>query len=75
VLVTVNTDDPAMMGLDLGQEYQRVGEAYGYGLQALGDLAIEGIDSTWLDESDRRSLRLDFERALSEPRAPTGPTG
>jgi adenosine deaminase len=75
VLVTVNTDDPAMMGLDLGEEYRRLGEAYDYGLGALGDLAIEGIDSTWLDEADRRSLRLDFERALSEPSAPTGPIG
>lgn len=72
VLVTINTDDPAMMDLDLGQEYERVAEAHGYDLEALGELAIEGIESTWLDDSDRRSLRLEFERALSEPRAPTG---
>ena len=75
VLVTVNTDDPAMMGLDLGQEYRRLGDAYGYDLAALGELAVEGIDSTWLDESDRRSLHRDFKRFLSEPSVPTGPNG
>jgi adenosine deaminase len=65
VLVTVNTDDPAMMGLDLGQEYQRLGEAYGYDLEDLGKLAIEGIESTWLDDTDRRSLTLEFEQVLA----------
>ncbi len=75
VLVTINTDDPAMMGLDLGQEYQRLGEAYGYDPDDLGRLAVEGIESTWLDETERRSLRLAFEAALREPGAPTGPSG
>ncbi len=65
VLVTINTDDPAMMDLDLGQEYRRIGEAYGYDLEALGRLAIEGIDSTWLDESDRRALRQEFAQSLA----------
>jgi adenosine deaminase len=74
VLVTINTDDPAMMDLDLGQEYRRVGEAYGFDSGDLGELAIDGINSTWLDDADRRSLRLEFERALSEPSVPTGPS-
>ena len=29
LLVTINTDDPAMQDLDLGLEYRRVGEAHG----------------------------------------------
>jgi adenosine deaminase len=64
VLVTINTDDPAMMELDLGEEYRRVGEAYGLSLDELGRLAIEGIESTWLDETDRRALAAEFEDAL-----------
>ena len=75
VLVTINTDDPAMMDLDLGQEYERLGEAYGYDLESLRRLAIEGIDSTWLDDADRHLLRREFEQGLSEPSAPTGPSG
>ena len=63
VLVTINTDDPAMMDLDLGREYQHVAEAFGLGLDELNKIAVEGIDSTWLDESDRRSLAADFVAA------------
>lgn len=64
VLVTINTDDPAMMELDLGQEYRHVAEAFELDLDDLGRMAVEGIESTWLDESDRRSLALEFEDAL-----------
>jgi adenosine deaminase len=72
VLVTINTDDPAMMELDLGQEYRRVGEAFDLSLDDLGRLAVEGIESTWLDETDRRSMTAAFEEALS-PRPDSGP--
>ncbi|MBI2763532.1 MAG: adenosine deaminase [Chloroflexi bacterium] len=63
LLVTVNTDDPAMMEHDLGREYRLLGEAFDLDLEALGRLAREGIDSTWLDDSERRSLRAEFDRA------------
>jgi adenosine deaminase len=76
VLVTINTDDPAMMDLDLGQEYERVAEAYQYDLEAVGRLAIEGIESTWLDETDRRSLRLEFQQDITAKGwAPRGAPG
>jgi adenosine deaminase len=65
LLVTINTDDPAMMDLDLGLEYRRVAEAYGRTFDELGRIAVEGIESTWLDESDRRSLRQLFETELA----------
>ena len=56
LLVTINTDDPAMMAWDLGREYRAVGEAYGLTLPDLHRLAVDGIASTWLDDADRRSL-------------------
>ena len=55
VLVTINTDDPAMMEWDLGREYRAVGDAYGLGLEELYRLAIDGIASTWL--GDRTGAR------------------
>jgi adenosine deaminase len=64
VLVTINTDDPAMMELDLGREYRDVAEAYELGLDEMGRMALEGIESTWLDEADRRSLASEFDNAL-----------
>ena len=61
LLVTINTDDPAMMDHDLGREYRLVGEAFDLDLEELRQLAIEGIESTWLDDSDRRALRAEFD--------------
>jgi adenosine deaminase len=68
VPVTVNTDDPAMEDLDLGEEYRRVGEAFGWDLDELGRLAIEGIESTWLDDTDKRALVADFQARLGAER-------
>ncbi len=63
--MTVNTDDPAMMTWDLGREYQALGEAQGFDIAELGRIAIDGIESTWLDPSDRASLRREFEESIS----------
>ena len=65
LLVTINTDDPAMMELDLGREYRMVAEANGLGADEMGRLALEGVESTWLDASDRAALARDFEDALA----------
>jgi adenosine deaminase len=64
VQVTINTDDPAMMELDLGEEYRRVAVAYDLGFDELARMAVEGIESTWLDDADRRTLASEFETAL-----------
>ena len=65
LLVTINTDDPAMMDLDLGQEYRAVGASHGWDALALGALAVEGIASTWLDDVDRAALTLEFKSVLA----------
>ncbi len=59
--VTINTDDPAMEDLDLGLEYRRVAEAYDLEVEEMRRIALEGIDSTWLDDTERRALRREFE--------------
>jgi adenosine deaminase len=64
VPVTINTDDPAMMDLDLGREYRAVGEALGFDLDELARLAVDGIESTWLDQADRATMASEFEAAL-----------
>ncbi len=65
VLVTINTDDPAMTDIDLGHEYRAVAAATGVSADELGKIALEGIESTWLDASDRAALARDFEAILS----------
>jgi adenosine deaminase len=66
VPITINTDDPAMMELDLGEEYRRVAAALGFTADELAELAIDGIASTFLDPVDQASLEADF-RDLLDP--------
>ena len=65
LLVTINTDDPAMMDLDLGIEYGRVAGAFDLTAGDLARMALEGIESTWLDATDRRALAREFEATLA----------
>ena len=65
LLVTINTDDPAMQDLDLGREYRGVAAAYGWDAGEMGRLALEGIESTWLDAPDRATLSREFEGILA----------
>jgi adenine deaminase len=64
LLLTINTDDPAMEDIDLGSEYRNVANAFGLDLQQMRTIAREGIESTWLDESERRELRTEFDAAV-----------
>jgi adenosine deaminase len=63
LLCTLNTDDPALIGLDLGYEYRSVMEAFDYSWEDMVDIALEGIEATWLDEAGKQSLRFAFRAA------------
>jgi len=57
LLATVNTDDPALSDLDLGREYAAVAEAFGWGWNQMVELALDGIEASWLDETEKADLR------------------
>jgi adenosine deaminase len=57
LLATVNTDDPALSDLNLGQEYGAVARAFGYGWDEMVQVALDGVEACWLDESEKRGLR------------------
>jgi adenosine deaminase len=65
LLLTVNTDDPAMMDWDLGREYAALGEALDYDRATLGRIALDGIASTWLDAGEQAALTRTFETELA----------
>ena len=69
LLATINTDDPAMTDLDLGREYRSVSRALALPEDEMVAVALDGIESSWLDEADRRALRADFERDIADLRA------
>lgn len=53
---TLNTDDPAFIDLDLGAEYAAVAAAFGFTWDTMVDIALIGVEATWLDDDDRRAL-------------------
>lgn len=65
LLLTINTDDPAMENIDLGLEYRNVATAFGLDVDAMRAIARDGIESTWLDDSERRALRAEFDAAVA----------
>jgi len=56
LLATLNTDDPALTDIDLGQEYRAVARAYGWGFDAMVAVAHDGIDATWLNDDGKSEL-------------------
>jgi adenosine deaminase len=69
LLATVNTDDPALSDLNLGQEYGAVARAFGYGWDEMVQVALDGVEACWLDESEKASLqgRIVEQAALLHP--------
>jgi adenosine deaminase len=68
LLVTLNTDDPAMTDLDLGREYRSVAAAQGLGYDEMAAVALDGVEASWLDDAEKRTLRSAFESELAELR-------
>ena len=56
LLAMLNTDDPALTDLDLGQEYGAVAAAYEWGFDEMVVLAKDGVDATWLDDGGKAVL-------------------
>ena len=72
LLATLNTDDPALVGLDLTQEYQLTAAAFGYDADDMVEIALDGIAGSWLDATDASQL-ADEVRAFART-ASTGPS-
>jgi adenosine deaminase len=56
LLAMLNTDDPALTDLDIGREYRAVAAAYGWGFDEMVSVAHDGVDATWLDDTDKSDL-------------------
>jgi len=60
VRVTVNTDDPAPLGLRLESEYALCAEAFGWSMADLRDLALASINASFAAEELKVSLRAEL---------------
>lgn len=67
--VTLNSDDPTMFGTDIGREFVVACTAMQFAPDKAAELALNGVDGSWLDEGERRSLRWAFEREIATLKA------
>ena len=58
LLVTINTDDPAMFGNSLAEEYQTLEEKLGFSRDDIRTLILNGIKAAWLPQS-RKQVMID----------------
>jgi adenosine deaminase len=62
--VTLNSDDPTMFHTDIGKEYVDLCGALGYGAAQVREFVLAGVDATWLDDTDRSTMRAEFAAEL-----------
>jgi adenosine deaminase len=53
--LVINTDDPALFRTDLANEYLLVTRNLGCSPRELGDIALNGLRASWLDDATKRS--------------------
>ena len=64
LLVSVNTDDPAMFGLRLAGEFAALQSTFGLTDPDVRTLTLNAVDSCWLGDAGRAELRA---RILADP--------
>ena len=60
LLVTANTDDPAMFDTDMNNEYLQIRSRLNFTIQELFGLSLNAIDSSFLPEDERAEMRESF---------------
>ena len=72
VLVTVSSDDPGMMGTDVADDYQAVSRAFGWDLETMEAISLDGIEACWAPDDEKAALRARFAAELDALRAEHG---
>ena len=65
LVTTLNTDDPAVSGIDLSDEYAAVTDALGFGLADIKQWILNAANSALLPPAARAELVSDFRQALA----------
>jgi adenosine deaminase len=64
ILVSVNTDDPAMFGLSLAGEYGTLADTFAFTAAEIRRLVLNAVESCWLSDHGKAALRA---RILADP--------
>ena len=60
VLVTLNSDNAEMFGIDVADEMCRVRDAFDLSPPQVEDFCLAGIDACWADRETKRHMRAEF---------------
>ncbi len=72
VLVTVNSDDPGMMGTTICDDYEAVTDRFGYDADTIEDIALDAIDASWAPADEQAALRARFLTEMADLREQHG---
>jgi adenosine deaminase len=61
LLVTVNSDDPAMFNTSINQEYLVLAQQLGFTLNDLKQLSMNGLEASFLPDEEKKAMRVQFE--------------
>ena len=64
--LSINTDDPAIVGTDLNREYALAARYLGVGRREMTGIARQAIDAAWLSPEEKAKLRARFDREMAE---------
>ncbi|QFG23745.1 adenosine deaminase [Actinomadura sp. WMMB 499] len=67
LLVTLNTDIPALIGTPLAAEYAHVRDAFGYDDAVLAELARTGVDASFAPSATKARLHAEIDAWLAAP--------
>ena len=71
--LTLNSDDPAFIESDLGEEYAELARAFDYDFETMTGIALAGVDATWLSQAEKHELRSRVSTAAVELGSQIGP--
>lgn len=67
--VTLNSDDPSMFDTDIGKEFETTCLAMDFGIDKATELALAGVNGSWLDEGEKKAMRKEFGREIAALRS------
>jgi adenosine deaminase len=67
VPLTINTDDPGYIGVDLAEEFVKIATLMGWGLADLAGVTRQAIGATFAPPSTKRSLHARLDEFLAGP--------
>ena len=62
LLVTVNSDDPALFHTDMNNEYLELHQQLGFTFEELKQVSLNGIEASFIDSDAKRGMRERFMR-------------